>query len=213
MTLRAWLMALVLANIVLFAYGWTTRAGPTQANPARAAELEPDRIRLVPQKEAVEQGVGRKPRSCLEWGGFAAADAARAEKAVVALRESFAVEVRRTEGATSSWWVHVPPQANRRAADRVAEELRRAGETEYYVVFDDPKFANAISLGLFTTEGGALARRAQIEKLGIADVAVQARDGASTRVVLRMRGVSASALRRLEALRADFPATELKDCP
>lgn len=212
MSLRAWLMALVLANVVLFAVGWFSHATPAQAVVPRAPELEPQRIRLVPQKEAIEQGVGRKPRSCIDWGGFATADAARAEKAVAALREGLGVEVRRTEGGTSSWWVHVPPQANRRAADRIAEDLKRAGETEYYVVLDDPKFANAISLGLFTTEAGALARRAQIQKLGLAEVAVQARDAATTRVVLRLRDVSTGAFKRLETLRAEFPATELKDC-
>lgn len=213
MTLRVWVAVFALANVVLFAYGLWVERGAAAGQTARPAELERERIKLVPPKEAIEQGIGQKPRACVEWGGFSAADVARAERAVAPLKETASIETRRADTGTSSYWVYLAPQPSRRAADRVADELRRSGQTDFYVVQDDSRFANAISLGLFSTEAAANNRRAQVAKLGLGDINIQVRDGTAVRYFVRMREVPSTVSRRLDALRADFPATAVRDCP
>jgi hypothetical protein len=212
MTLRAWLIALILANLALVGYGWYSHQSVRAARPPVASELDPQRIKLIPPRDAIDQGVGQRPRACVEWGPFTVADAARAERALEAAKSGIPVESRRAEGSASSFWVYIPPQPSRRAAERLVEDLKGLGVTEYYLVQDDARFNNGISLGLFSTEAAANVRRSQLAKLGVGDVMIQAREGAGARTYLRMRDVPGTLTRRVGALKGDFPAAELQGC-
>lgn len=211
MTLRAWIIALAIANIALAAFGWYSDHGG-RVSGAAMGELQPERIRLLAPKDAIAQGVGQPPRPCIEWGDFSVADAARAERMLEPALAGVAVESRRAEGSPASFWVYIPPQPSRRDAERVIEELKGMGVTDYYLVQDDARFLNGISLGLFSSESAANTRRAQLVKLGMTDVLIQARDGPAARTYLRMREVPTSLGRRLVAFLAEFPGTELQDC-
>lgn len=205
------LLALLVANVLAAIAGWYV-TDPTRApRDPRARELEPQRVRIVAPAEARAASTAR-PRACIEWGGFTLADSQRAERSIEALGVGLRPAERRVEGGAASWWVYAAPLANRRAADRLADDLRRAGVGDYYVVQDPGPFLNAVSLGLFSTEGGANARRDQLFKLGFRDLVVQTRENTTTRFWLRLRDVPGGVVTRINALRTDFAGSELRDC-
>lgn len=211
--MRLWLITLTIANVLLAGYGWysTSLAASTYTIPPN--ELNRDRIKLVAPGEA-RNAMLERSSGCLEWGAFTVVDATRAEQALSALPMPIAVRDRRVEGGPRSWWVYLP-QANRRAADRVGDELKRLGAGDFYVVQaqDDPKFANAVSLGLFSTEQAAVVRRDQIARLGVrGDITVQPRESPNSRIYLRMRDVPIANLARLATLRAEFGNAEMREC-
>jgi hypothetical protein len=212
-TMRLWLISLTIANVLLAGYGWYSSSLAASSYTVAPSELNRDRIKLVAPGEA-RAAMLERSSNCLEWGAFTVADAARAEQALAALPTPITVRDRRVEGGPRSWWVYLP-QANRRAADRVGDELKRLGAGDFYVVQaqDDPKFANAVSLGLFSTEQAAAVRRDQIARLGVrGEIAVQPRDSANSRIYLRLRDVPIANLGRLATLRAELGNAELREC-
>jgi hypothetical protein len=207
--MRLLLLILLVANAAFAVHLWLgegVRGGPP------AAELDPQRIRVISANEAAQMSTKVRARACLEWGSFVVADVPRAAKSVDALQAGLRYAERRVEG-TASYWVYIPPLPNRRAAEVRLAELKRLGGDEYYLVQDDPKFLNAISLGLFTSEAGAQARREAMLKVGVKEATVAVRDNNATRVYLRFRNVPEQVVARLVALRQEFPGTDVKDCP
>lgn len=212
--MRLWFIVLAAANLMVGLYGWystSLAAGTTGPTPT---ELDRDRIKLIPPDQARNALLDRSS-TCLEWGAFTLADAARAEEALASIGEGAQSRDRRVEGSSRNWWVYLPPYPTRRVADRVGDDLKRLGAGDFYVVQqqDDPKFVNAVSLGLFSTEQAALTRRDQLARLGVrGDITVQPRDSANARVYLRLRDVPSALLPRIGALRAEFSTAELREC-
>jgi hypothetical protein len=207
--MRLVFLVLLVANLAVAAYLWL---GTDHAPPAPPAnELVPERIKLIDPDNAKKKSAKGAPRACLEWGAFTVTDAARAAKAVDAFQPGLQYTERRVEG-TVSYWVHIPPQPTRRAAEALLAGVKRIGGDEYYVVQDDGRYANAISLGLFNNEAGALARREALTKLGVRDVAVATRESTAVRIYLRFRAVSDQAFARLGTLRTEFVGSDLREC-
>lgn len=200
---------LILANAAVFAYSWYETYFGRRERPGSHTEFEPDKIRLISSEEAALLSKAVRPRACIEWGMFTVADLPRAQKLLDAAGLRYAE--RRAEG-TSSWWVVVPPLASKQAADQRVEELKRLGVSDYYVVQDEPKFINAISLGVYVSEAVANARRDALAKLGVKDAAVQPRDTHATRVFLRMRDVPPPVAAKLAAAKQEFSGSEVRDC-
>jgi SPOR domain len=217
---RLALLMLLVANVVLAILGLYASDSPRPARDIRANELAPERIRILSPRQAspeVTRPAGQRPdgqpSACLEWGSFQAAQVIGAERAAQASLGVQKPIERRIESIGTNWWVYLPQQANRRVADRLAEDLRRAGVTDYYVVNDDNRYNNAVSLGLFSSEAAANQRREQIARLGFRDSIVQARDSTITRTYFRFRDVSDVVLASLTTLRGNFTGTDLRDCP
>ena len=53
-----------------------------------------------------------------------------------------------------SWWVMVPPLANKAEADKKVGELKELGVSDLFVVHDAGPNQFAISLGVFSSEKG-----------------------------------------------------------
>ncbi len=78
-----------------------------------------------------------------------------------------APQVRKAEQhRPSTYWVFLPPQRDRKAAQRIVERLVAAGVEDYYVVRQGAQ-NNAISLGLFSREAGAQQRLDEVRALGL----------------------------------------------
>ena len=58
-------------------------------------------------------------------------------------------------GTPNGWWVYVPPQGSRDAADGKVAELRALGVKDLYILQDDGPNQYAVSLGVFKTETSA----------------------------------------------------------
>jgi len=150
-------------------------------------------------------------RACTEWGAFRGGDVARAIKLVDSLNATTRAIEQRIEGG-SSFWVYIPPLPSRRDAELRIAELKPARIDDYYVVLDEGRYANAISLGVFSTEAGAHSRREALERLGVTDAIVGPRESYDSRIYLRIREVPEQMMPRLIALRGAFAGADMRDC-
>ncbi len=207
--MRLLLIMLVVANVLLAVYNaWPSP--PVLSEPAQR-EIAPERIQFLTRDQARKLSTKSGPRACFEWGLFTLADAARATEALERLGAPLRVAERRIEPG-QAFWVMIPPQQDRRAADLLLTDVKRIGGDDYYVVQEAGRFNNAISLGLFNSEAGAHARREALSRQGVRDVQVTTRETAAPRVVLRVSELAEADLQRIERLRPDFAGADLKPC-
>lgn len=208
--MKAMFLVLLAANVAFAAYAyWSSTFGRPEA-AALAQQIEPEKIKLLTHEEAANLGAGSKRMlACLEWGAFGPTEVAKAAEALDTLAAGAQKRERRSE-ESARWWVMIPPLANRNAAINRVNELKKQGIEEMFVI-DDDAYRNAVSLGLFRNEEGARARLDALEKRGVKDARVVARD-AAMRVYLQLREVPDTVRGRLADLKAAFPAAEVRDC-
>ena len=229
--MRALFLLLLLANIVLFA--WTRYFSPADGmadSAPLARQIAPEKLKVVapadlpppappkpkpaPQVAAAPPSPPKpaaEPARCLEWGSFTLADAPRAEKALEPLTLGPRLEKRRTE-EMAGWWVFIPPQANRAAAQRKAGELKNLGVDDYFIVQEEGASRWALSLGVFRTEEAAVARLAALRKQGVRSAVVGARETLVPKVWLQVKSVDAALEAKLKELATQIEGSELKSC-
>jgi hypothetical protein len=220
---RALFLALLLANLVL--YAWWRYGVPDNAAPAPLSrQIAPDKLKVVapaalPPVSAAPKPAPSPPASapasaaaCLEWGSFTVADVARAEQALEPLALGARLAQRRSD-EQAGWWVFIPPQDNRQSALRKAAELKQLGVEDYFVVQDEGPYRWALSLGVFRTEEAAQARLAALRGQGVRTARVGARETVVPKVWLQVKGVDAPLQLRLKEIARQVEGSELKDCP
>ncbi|MEW5862280.1 MAG: SPOR domain-containing protein [Pseudomonadota bacterium] len=215
--MRALFLFLVAANLAFFA--WTTYLAPPEAGRdprPLARQIEPQRLPIVPAAgEEPPKAQARAPAppapACLEWGGFAPSEAARAAEALAPLGLGARLTERRS-AETASWWVFIPPQANRQAAQKKAAELKALGIEDYFIVQEEGPLRWALSLGVFSSEEAARSRLEALKGRGVRSAQVGARETPVQKVWYQVREAEAAQLAKLKELAAAFPGTELRDC-
>lgn len=216
--MRALFLFLVAANLAFFA--WTSYLAPSEAGRdprPLARQIEPQRLPIVPAAgEEPPEPQARAPappvRACLEWGGFAPNESARAAEALAPLGLGTRLAERRS-AETAGWWVFISPQANRQAAQKKAAELKALGVEDYFIVQEEGPTRWALSLGIFSSEEAARLHLESLKNRGVRSAQVGARDTAVQKVWYQVRDADAAQLARLKELAAAFPGTELRDCP
>lgn len=192
-------------------------------------QLEPQKLRIVSERELARAALpapskpkpaasvpvaaaqSPAPIACLEWGGFSAAEAARAAQRLepLALGARLA-QVRGEE--TASWWVHMPPQGNRAGAQKKAAELKAIGVRDYFVVQEPGRWQWALSLGVFSTESAANAHLEALRAKGVRTAVIGQRDTRVTKVWFQVREVDAALESRLKDIAAEFDGMTLHEC-
>lgn len=214
--MRAAFFILVLANVAFFAYAWLG-AGAEANSDAQilGQQLNPEKIRLLtPEQVSALTRKSEPPKlasACLEWGAFAGGDAARAALALGPLELGAKLTQRRQEDG-AGFWVYIPPFASRQAAAQKAGELKRLGLEEYFVVPDDPKWRNAISLGVFKTEEAAKARLGAVRAKGVRSAVIGARETQRGKTYFQVREATSVVATRLHELKQGFSGTEVREC-
>lgn len=207
--MRTVFLLLLFLNAAFLAWSYYARSIGSPGERMIAQQLEPEKIRLVTRDDAAQLARERLP-ACLEWGPLAPADVARAEEAVLGMLPGAKIEqVSRTE--TSGWWVYVPPLASRQAANQRVAELRRAGVTDLFVIPEDVKLRNAISLGVFRSEEAARNHLEALRKRGVRDAELIERER-NPRVYLQVPGVPPAVRKRIAELKGAFLGSEVQDC-
>lgn len=178
--IRAVALLLVVANLGLLIWGLGhDRHAPTEAAPRREAQVRaPATLTLLseadggraarpggPDAAAVADPPAPDALSCERVGPFASrvdADAALARADSLGIA---AVALDRDEvNGAPDYQVYLPPLPTVEQARRQVRELK-ALDIEAYVI-DRPGLEQAISVGLFTDEANADARRDQVARLG-----------------------------------------------
>ena len=222
--MRAFVLVLVLANIVLFAYqqGWLGQWPQDGREPARSAQqIEPQAIRLLTDadvrglrergREAGNAAERTDAAACLELGDFAPDVAARVQQRLEATNP--AARISTAEVDTAGWhMVFLPPAKTRAEAERAAEDLRSKGVRELLVIEDNSPLRYAISLGQFKDRDLALKHQAELEQRGVKGVRISVRSGAAPAMRVRVSPADAAVATQLAALQKEFGATRLAPC-
>lgn len=210
--MRVLALFLVLANVALFA--WSQYAGNGDAEPVVLGKgLDSERLKVVrpadlPPPKAAKAAAAR----CIEWGSFTLADAARAEKALEPLGLGPRLAQRRGE-ETAGWWVFIPAQGSRPAAQKKAAELKGLGVDDYFIVDADGPHRFALSLGVFRSEEAAQAHLTALRNRGVRSAQVGARDTQVQKVWFQVKSSEPAIEARLREIAKELEGSELKPCP
>jgi hypothetical protein len=237
--MRALFLLLLAANLGLFA--WTRHFPPADgaSDPEpQGRQMSPEKIRILSGPElaglsppkssaavattapASTAPAATTPASlstpsgvsaCLEWGGFAVAEAPRAEQALAPLALGPRLTQRRSE-EKAGWWVYIPPTGNRAAAMKKAAELKGLGVDEYFVLQEDDKLRWAVSLGVFSSEAAAKNRLETLKAKGVRSAQVGERETQVAKVWFQVRGADAALQGKLKETAQGLPGTEVRDC-
>jgi hypothetical protein len=183
----------------------------TPAASARADELSPDVASSVtdpssvappmPSADTATQAAGAQ-LACFLLSGLQAADANQLAEQATAIQ---LVAMQRSE----NWWVFIPPQAGRVAAERKASELLALGVRDFFIVNEGPQ-QFAISLGIFSREDTAKRRLEALRAQKVYSARVGQRHQESVRQTLEIRGDALTALSFRQTLP---PGVAARDCP
>lgn len=231
---------LVLVNLIFYAFsaGHLGSAGAPDAVHLEQ-QVNPESIRIVsrgekppqlvvpesaakppPLPEPVEPASVSEPSLvskappvtvCLAWGALGQVEAERVSRVVSRGFPEFKLQQVATNGEGNGWWVHIPPLADRAAADRKSGELRALGVNEYFIVQDGPG-RNAISLGVFSSEKGARERLNQLQVQGVRSARLGVRPDKDGNVRLEVRGPMDGREALLAAVLKALPKSKPQDC-
>lgn len=214
--MKALVAVLLIANVALAAWGLLVhrnRAGTEAA--LMESQLNADKIRIV--RGEPEPGPAPAPAradACVEWGPFSAEELGRARTALEPLALGNRL-VTAPVSITAGWWVYLPPQRSRDAAERKIAELKGLGVEDSYLIPEKGDWENAISLGIFRSEEGAQRFLEALRSKGVRSAIVGSRQQLVRLNTLYVRNPSETEAQRLVELRADLPGTSVKaaKCP
>ena len=208
--MRAAALFLILANVALFA--WWQYAGNGDSDPVSLGKgLNSDRLKVVRPEELPPPAPAKAALRCIEWGSFTLADAPRAEKALEPLGLGPRLAQRRGE-ETAGWWVFIPSQGNRAAAQKKAAELKGLGVDDYFIVDAEGVHRFAVSLGVFRTEEAAQARLAALKNRGVRSAQVGARETQVQKVWFQVKSAEPAVEARLRDIAREIEGSELRAC-
>jgi sporulation related protein len=221
--MRLLFLLLLAGNLGLFAWWRFYAPSDASSDPAPARrQLNPEKIRLLEGKE-LKALASTKPKpkpkpaapaaagSCIEWGGFALAEAPRAEQALAPLALGARLSQRRSED-TAGWWVFIPPQGNRASAQKKTAELKALGIDDFFILQDEGKMRWAVSLGVFTSEAAAKSHLEALRVKGVRSAQTGEREAQVAKIWFQLRGGDAPQQARLRETAQGFPGTEVRDC-
>jgi hypothetical protein len=182
---------------------------PAAAPVPAVKPAAPTAVQVAPATAATSPAA---PGACSEWGGFAVAEAPKAEQALAPLALGARLVQRRSD-ETAGWWVFIPPQGNRATALKKTAELKSLGIDDYFILQDEGKMRWAVSLGIFSTEEAARNRLEALRAKGVRSAQTGERDTAVSKIWFQVRGADAALLARLRESAKEFPGTEVRACP
>jgi len=230
--MRALFLLLVAINLALYVWPRYYATPDSAADPEpQRREINPASIRLLtgpelaglpvpkpkPVTESARSAAAEAPPpaaaagSCLEWGGFAVAEAPRAEKTLEPLALGARLSQRRSE-ETAGWWVFIPPQGNRAGALKKTAELKSLGIEDYFILQDEGKLRWAVSLGVFSSEDAARSRLDALRAKGVRSAQTGERESQVAKIWFQVRDPDAALQAKLKEFSRASPGTEIRDC-
>jgi len=209
--LRVVLLLLILTNLLFFV--WTQGLLGT-LDEGR----EPQRLgtQIVPEKlqtTLIDPIPGTtSAESCRLVKGLAPNDAHRlvalAEEKLPGLR--LAVQTRETQA--NLYWVYIPPQPGRLAAERKQVELKNRGVANSSVILEEGADKFAVSLGYFDNEQLAGNYLQELLKRGVRSARIQMRENLLDKTQVEVRGPAEILAKQLPELISGQGAASIGDC-
>ncbi|MBF4991443.1 SPOR domain-containing protein [Methylophilus sp. QUAN] len=169
------------------------------------------------EKTAAEKAPAAKPAethaavqtACYEWSGFNMARVTEAASLAQQINIKTQTNMTSTGQESVRYWIYKPPLATAEAAQTKADELRKLGVEDFFIVQDDPKWRNAISFGVFRDEKLADKLMADLKNKGVKLLIKATRNGGQA--VIKLQQVSPQQFASLQKSRSHFPDTVLKE--
>jgi hypothetical protein len=219
--MRAFVLFLVLANLVLFAWqqGGLRGPGGSGREPQRIdRQIAPEAIRLLkPDQLASLRGASQPGDelsaavACVELGDFDDASLPRIQERLAQLSLGERLRARRVE-AQARYVVYLPPAASRADAERQALDLRSRGIQDLVVMGPNTSMPNAIQLGSFRDPESAQRRQADLAERGVSNVQVAARAPGAESTRFEISDVDPALSQRLAQIQKEFPQSRLGTC-
>lgn len=220
-----WLFGiLLLASLTFWAVmQWgVTSAGDNKSLQAQAL-LYPEKIKLLPvapvsavmAQSSVQTTAAPAPQantSCVVWGDFSANDLARATTALNTLQLGDTLSQREVLHA-NGYWVYLPPLNTSAEVAKTVAQIKTLGLEEFYVVQDEGKWKNAISLGVFKSQDAANKFRDSLRAKGLKFANVGERKSTHLTVFI-LKTPGADVIEKITNMQKEFPDAKLKitDC-
>ncbi|SFB29994.1 Sporulation related domain-containing protein [Collimonas sp. OK607] len=220
---------LLLANATLFAMqkGYLGALYSDGREPTRISkQLQADKIKMTVAEAAqaasaaVASTAPAAPAAaadpapvvaCTEIGNFAAAEARRFSSKL-AERAPNVKFVRRETQEVASHMVYLPSLGSKDAADKKADEIRRLGISDFFVIQDSGALRYGISLGIFRTDEAAQKQVASLAKRGLGGAKISTRTVSSSKVAFQLRDLGGDAKIAFDKIKLDFPGQEVRSC-
>lgn len=169
--MRIIFVVLLIVNAV-YAMGWKFYSEKESARAPSLAQLDPQKIALVPTEE-----------SCLEWGNLDEEQLHEAETLIseIVPDQSYNLE---EAGNMLKYWLYIPPFPNKDMANRMINKLRNLGIVSFRIKDENSPQKNAVSLGTFSDKTDALNQMKDIEKKGITNGVIEERNVAVQKIVI-----------------------------
>jgi hypothetical protein len=231
--LKFFFLCLLLANGLLFAFhqGHLEKLFPSGREPTRSAnQLNADKFKLIPAPEMTDSASASSPAAaassepavvdpgpkqnllaCTEIGNFNTAEAKRFEAWLAGSPMSGKLS-RRAVQETSSHMILIPPQENKEGAEKKANELRRLGVTDFYIIPDNTVQRWGISLGVFKTEEAARIRLAALNQQGVQSARLVEHAIPLNRIAFQLRDLGGESQGIIDKIKAEFPRQEVRSC-
>ena len=219
-----WLFAmLVLTNVGLLMWATWYRDGAGEVLPPRPVfhpeqmvPLSAPGVALRARKnERIEAPLAAaKPRPrCVSIGPFTSAQTADLAAARLADEKLSAGRRHEEQKSESSYWVHIAPFANRKAAEQRRKELEQLGIRDV-LVMQDAKGKSSVSLGLFTRADNAQGRLTELAQKGVtAQQEIRFRTESLIWFDLHLPEPADAAVEELRAIGWGVPDIEVRDAP
>lgn len=184
-----------------------------KAGDAKPLETKPA------EKTAVEKAPAAKPAethaaaqtACYEWSGFNMARVTEAANLAQQMNIKTQTNMTSTGQDNVRYWIYKPPLATAEAAQTKADELRKLGVEDFFIVQDDPKWRNAISFGVFRDEKLADKLMTDLKNKGVKLLIKATRNGGQA--VVKLQQVTPQQFASLQKSRSHFPDSVLKEIP
>jgi hypothetical protein len=157
---------------------------PSVAEPEPAPEVAPATAEPTPPAAPVaEAPVPAAPPACVAFAELDDEQAALVMGDALARPGLAAKDIPSTE--ITSWWVHIPSQGSRDAAERKVTELRAKGVKDLFASGEKSARPFTVSLGLFKSAESAAEQRRRLEARGVTGIAIEERGQTSHRIEVR----------------------------
>jgi hypothetical protein len=200
-------LGLTAAPVVAAKKAVKPEAAPLKDQAASQASAPP--VEPAPLPSPVSKSVKSTAMACFTLGPFVkAGDASQAAEAISAL----GVTVKRrqvSQRTPKGYWVYLPPFKSYAAARKQVQTLQKQGLTDLFIMGKGNR-QNAVSLGLFKSEGTATERFQQVKDLGLdAVMETQYRITKQAWLDISVAGDQTATIASLTAMAEDFPRTDL----
>ena len=163
----------------------------------------------IPDKPVEKTAVESNQALCLEWGVFSGGDLKRAVQALDKLQLGDKLAQYKA-AQLNGYWVYIAPRKTLLEAQRKADELKKFGVQETFIIRESSKWQYAISLGIFSTEAAAAKFLDQLREKGVKSAVSGPRSHEADAAVFQVKDTSDSMTVMLTKLKLDFPGSELK---